>query len=193
VVDDATVALLRAKKTFYVPTLGLDEASYVFAEAPPWTREPLLRHALQPALAAQLDDAGWRANILNNAAKLKADKEALRINLVNLKKLYDGGVPVAFGTDSGATPVRIAGFAEHRELTLMVSAGMTPLEAIHAATQEAAVALGLKDRGLLSPGMLADFVVVDGDPSKNIDDLAHVVEVWHRGKKVAGAIEEHQP
>jgi imidazolonepropionase-like amidohydrolase len=193
VVDDATVALLRAKRTWYVPTLGLDESFYVFAEAPSWTHEALFRHALQPALATEFDDPAWRASVLGNAKKLKVDKDSLSINLANLKKLHDGGALIGFGTDSGATPLRIAGFAEHRELTLMVQAGLTPLEAIHAATQDAALALGLKDRGLLSSGMLADFVVIDGDPSKNIDDFAHIAEVWHRGRKVAGAIETHQP
>jgi imidazolonepropionase-like amidohydrolase len=192
-VDDATVALLRSKRVWYVPTLGLDEASYVYAEAPPWTHDAFFRHALQPALAAELDDPAWRASVLGNAKKLKADKDSLAVNLANLKRLHDAGVLIGFGTDSGATPLRIAGFAEHRELALMVQAGLTPVEAIHVATSQAAQLLRLRDRGLLTPGMLADFVIVDGDPSKNVEDMSRIVEVWHRGQKVAGAVETHAP
>jgi prevent-host-death family protein len=42
-------------------------------------------------------------------------------------------------------------------------------------------------------GRLADLLVVDGDPSRNIDDLSKIVEVWHRGRRVAGRIEEFRP
>lgn len=193
VVDDAFVNLLRERKTWYVPTLGLDEAFFVYAEAPDWTRQPFFRHALQPALAAQLDDPSWRASVIGDTAKLQADKQSLAINLVNLKKLHDAGVLIGFGTDSGAMPLRIPGFAEHRELALMVKAGLSPSESIRIATSQAAKLLGLSERGVLAPGELADFIVVDGDPTKNIDDLSHITEVWHRGRRVAGPVEAFQP
>lgn len=192
-VDDAFVALLRARKVWYVPTLGLDESFYVYAEAPPFTREPLFRHALQPALAAQLDDPAWRASVRKDTAKIETDKRSLATNLANLKRLHDGGVAIGFGTDSGATPLRIPGFAEHRELALMVQAGLLPLEALHIATARAAELLGLSDRGVLAPGRLADFIVIDGDPSRDIAALGRIVEVWHRGRKAAGPVESFRP
>lgn len=193
VVDDAFVDLLRDRKTWYIPTLGLDEASFVYAEAPDWTRQPFFRQALQPALAAQLDSPSWRASVLADEAKLEASKASLANNLVNLKKLHDAGVAIGFGTDSGAMPLRIPGFAEHRELALMVKAGLSPSASIRIATSRAAELLGLSERGALAPGKLADFIVVDGDPTKDIDDLSHIVEVWHRGRKVAGPVERFQP
>jgi imidazolonepropionase-like amidohydrolase len=103
----------------------------------------------------------------------------------NIKTLFDAGVNVGFGTDSGATPLRIAGFAEHRELKLLTEAGLTPLQAIQTATRNAAALLHLDDRGVITPGKLADLLVVDGDPSKDIAALDNVESVWRRGKKVA--------
>jgi imidazolonepropionase-like amidohydrolase len=106
----------------------------------------------------------------------------------NVKALYDAGVRIGFGADSGATPLRIAGFAEHRELKLLTDAGLTPLQAIQTATKNAAALLHLDDRGVIAPGKLADLLIVDGDPSKNITDIDHIRAVWRRGKQVAGPI-----
>ena len=54
------------------------------------------------------------AGTFSDAKKLATDQDAAAMNLRNLKTLYDAGVLIGFGTDSGATPLRIAGFAEHR-------------------------------------------------------------------------------
>jgi Amidohydrolase family len=76
----------------------------------------------------------------------------------NVKLLCDAGVLVVFGTDSGATPTRLTGWAEHRELQLLVEAGLSPMEAIRCATRNAADVLGdLKNRGTLEPGKGAGF------------------------------------
>ncbi len=192
-VDARFVDALKAHKVWYVPTLGLDESFYLFAEQPGLTAEPILHQALQPALAAQFADGGWRDQILGNEKKLSQDKRSLEMNLKNVKALYDAGVHVGFGTDSGATPLRIPGFAEHHELELLTQAGLTPLQAIGIATRNAAALLGLPDRGVLAPGKLADLLVVDGNPAEQIRDVDRVVSVWHRGKQVAGALSAFNP
>jgi imidazolonepropionase-like amidohydrolase len=115
------------------------------------------------------------------------------MNLRNIKILYDAGVHVGFGTDSGATPLRIAGFAEHHELLLLTRAGLTPLQAIATATKNAAALLGLGDRGVIAPGRLADLLVVAGNPAVDIADVDRVVSVWHRGKQVAGPLTSFTP
>lgn len=153
---------MKARSAWYIPTLELDESSYIFAEHPEWLQDPFLTHALQPALTAQFDNSGWRANLLNNQKQVAIAKASLAMNERNVKTLYDPGVNIGFGTDSGAVPVRIPGFAEHRELELLVDSGLTPLEAINLATGKAAALLQLDDRGVLAPGKLADMVVVDG-------------------------------
>ena len=120
--------------------------------------DPFFAHALQPALAAEFDDPAWRARVLNNQRQVDVDKSSVQMNERNLKTLYDAGVNIGFGTDSGAFPVRIPGFAEHTELELLVAAGLTPLQAINLATGKAAALLHLNDRGVLAPGKLADVV-----------------------------------
>ncbi len=184
-VDQEFIESAKAHHVWYVPTLGLDESAYLFAEHPELATQPFLAHALQPALAEQFADPAWRAGVLGNAKKLAADKSSLSMNEKNVKTLYDAGVQIGFGTDSGATPLRIAGFAEHRELELLVASGLTPLQAIGTATKNAAALVQLSDRGTVEPGKLADLLVVEGDPSKRIEDMNRIVAVWRHGKKVA--------
>ena len=110
------------------------------------------------------------------------------MNLQNLKTLWDAGVKIGFGTDSGATPLRVPGVAEHRELALMVSAGLPPLQALHVATQQAALLLNLHDRGVIAAGRRADLLVVAGNPANTIADTDKVVETWESGNAVAGLV-----
>jgi imidazolonepropionase-like amidohydrolase len=189
-VDQEFIGAVKTHHVWYIPTLGLDESAYLFAEHPDLASQPLLAHALQPALAEQLADPAWRAGVLRDAKKLAADKSSLTMNEKNLKTLYDAGVQIGFGTDSGATPLRIAGFAEHRELDLLVEAGLTPLQAVGTATKNAAALLKLDDRGTVAPGKWADLLVVQGDPSQQIADVDRIVSVWRHGKQVAGALDE---
>lgn len=103
------------------------------------------------------------------------------MNLRNLKTLYDAGVKIGFGTDSGATPERVPGIAEHRELALSVEAGRTPLQALGLATANAAALMNLHDRGTIEPGMLADFIVLSADPAADIGNSQRIIGVWTLG------------
>jgi imidazolonepropionase-like amidohydrolase len=186
-VDPDFVKSIKGRGTWYVPTLGLDESFYIYAEHPEWLQQPFLRRGLQPSVAAQLSDPTWRARVLGDTKAVAAQKQSLATNMKNVKTLFDAGVNVGFGTDSGAAPLRIAGFAEHRELKLLTDAGLTPLQAIQTATKNAAALLHLDDRGVIAPGKLADLLVVDGDPSKDIAAVDNIESVWRRGRKVADA------
>jgi imidazolonepropionase-like amidohydrolase len=182
-VPPAFVATLKAKGIWYIPTLQLDEATFAWADRAPWTQTPFARAALSPALAQQVDDPAWRAKILADPKTADARK-SLAMNLRNLKTLYDGGVKIGFGTDSGANAVRVPGIAEHRELALMVEAGLTPAQALRVATAAGADLLGLHDRGVITAGTRADLLVIDGDPSRAIADVGKVVETWVAGRAV---------
>jgi imidazolonepropionase-like amidohydrolase len=184
---------MKRRGVWYIPTLGLDETFFVFAEYPPWMQQPFFRHALQPALAMQFDDPAWRAKKLAETKTIAEEKAAFAMNMPNIKTMYAAGVKIGFGTDSGATPLRIAGFAEHRELQLLTDAGLTPLQAIGTATKNAAALLALDDRGVIAPGKLADLLIVDGDPSKHIADIDRISAVWHRGKQVANSLDKFSP
>jgi enamidase len=92
-----------------------------------------------------------------------------------------GGLLVA-GTDPTGYGGVVAGFANHREIELLVEAGFTPVEAIRIATLNGAIYLG-RDReiGSIAPGKRADLVVVRGDPSSRIADIESVELVFKRG------------
>ena len=91
---------------------------------------------------------------------------------------------VGFGTDSGAFPTRIPGWAEHHELELMVKAGLTPMQAIVAATRTNAALLHVNDRGTLQPGKRADLLVLEANPLDDIRNTRQIVAIWHAGREV---------
>ena len=90
--------------------------------------------------------------------------------------LYRAGVPIVAGTDE------MAGFTLQAELELLVQAGLTPAQAIQVATRDGArYTRTSHERGAIVPGKLADLVLVDGDPTKNIGDIRKVAAVITRG------------
>ena len=91
----------------------------------------------------------------------------------------------------GATPTRLPGWAEHRELQLLVQAGLTPLQAIQCATGNAAQVLGdAKNRGTLEVGKRADFLILDGDPLVDIQNTTRLAAIYHGGKRLELAYHE---
>ena len=187
-VSDTLVAAMARAGTWYVPTVNIDEANYVYAEHPQWLEDPFLRKALPPAVLAQWSDPAWRTRQLQGA-NIAASRKAVAVNLANLRTLHAGGIRIGFGTDSGAMPQRVVGFAEHRELELMTQAGFTPAQALTTATRDAAMLLGLDDRGTIAVGKRADFVVLDADPTADIRNSRRIHAVWQAGREVAGAME----
>lgn len=104
----------------------------------------------------------------------------------NLGDAYRAGVKIAFGTDQSLAPHG----TNAREFALMVKAGMTPMDAIWAATANAADLIGdTRDIGSVQAGRYADLVAVDGDPLKDITVLEHVAFVMKGGTvfKTGGA------
>jgi len=97
----------------------------------------------------------------------------------NFGKAYKAGVKIAFGTDAGV----YAHGKNYLEFGYMVEAGMPPMEAIKAATVNAADLLGISDQtGSLVKGKYADIIAVDGDPLQNIKDMKNVSFIMKQGK-----------
>jgi len=98
----------------------------------------------------------------------------------SIKQLRAAGVPILAGTDAG-NPGTSHGAALHRELELLVKAGLTPTEALAAATSVPAKTFRLGDRGRIAKGMRADLVLVNGDPSVDITATRAIDGVWKQG------------
>jgi cytosine/adenosine deaminase-related metal-dependent hydrolase len=95
-------------------------------------------------------------------------------------RLYRAGVPIVAGTDE------LPGFTLQRELEFYVEAGLTPAQALQVATKNGAkYTRTANDKGRIAPGMLADLVLVDGDPTRDITDLRKVALVITRGKAIS--------
>ncbi|MGW5049894.1 amidohydrolase family protein [Actinokineospora sp. NPDC004072] len=96
------------------------------------------------------------------------------------RALHEAGVPLLAGTD--ANPFApLHGESLHRELVLLTRAGLSTEDALAAATSVPARCFGLADRGRIAPGLRADLVLVDGDPTRDITASASIVDVWRRG------------
>lgn len=108
--------------------------------------------------------------------------------LATIARFHGKGVAIVAGTDSNAHPSTPAqpphGEALHGELELMVAAGLTPVEALRAATSNAAEFFGLTDRGRVTPGLRADLVLVDGNPTSDISATRSIRGVWIAGERV---------
>jgi imidazolonepropionase-like amidohydrolase len=181
-VDDELVAAMKQKGIFYIPTLNVDESSFVFAENPAFLQDTFLAGALPEKQLQQLKSPDYAKKVAADP-NLAKNKAAVANGMHNLKALHDAGVKVAFGTDSGGNPVRVQGWGEHRELELMVRAGLKPMDAIVCATRGSAAFLHAADRGTLEAGKRADFVVLAANPLDEIRNTRKLVSVWHDGRE----------
>jgi imidazolonepropionase-like amidohydrolase len=183
VVDDAFIAQAKAADVYYCPTLMRDVSTYIYESEPEFFADPLFLAEMSLGILDQLRDPKRQASIRANQ-RAQANKEALRVALVNLKKLADAGVPVVMGTDGGP-PGRFQGYFEHLEMEMMVEqAGLSPMQVIVSATGGAADALKLPDVGTLEPGKWADFLVLAEDPLVNIANTRSFESVWIAGNQV---------
>lgn len=108
---------------------------------------------------------------------------ALQQELAFLRLVHEAGGVVTPSTDVGAAPNQVPGFSLHRELELFVRAGFTPLEAIHAATGQAALVVRRPQIGTVRPGNVADLLLLSADPLADIRNTRSIETVIRSGKR----------
>jgi imidazolonepropionase-like amidohydrolase len=101
-----------------------------------------------------------------------------------VKELRDAGVPILAGTDA-PVPGSTYGASTLDELALLVTDGLTPIQALVAGTSAPAKAFGLSGRGEIRAGDRADLLLVRGDPTRDIDDIKNIELVWKRGVPIS--------
>jgi len=184
-VDEELIQLMKAKGTTYAPTLAVYEprARDILTPLLAAVLNPLAREAMNPPLVPPQNPplkpaAGSAEN--GDSARLRR-WATLQRNTAALRK---GGVTFGTGTDAGVTGTH-HGWATLRELQLLVAGGLTPLEAITAATSNAARALKVDgDRGTIAPGKLADIILIEGEPHKDIHDIEKIKRVFLGGREL---------
>jgi len=181
-IDQEFVDLMKRNRASYVATMALfndmaDVNAWARRQAPNWDRA-----ALQPPRFYDLF-AGPPAvqrfqMIFSNLAFVR---EHLAVQQANVKQVFDAGIPVVLGTDSGFEGVLI-GVATQIELELLVEAGLTPYDAIRTATINAARMIGReKDLGTVETGKLADLVILDADPLQDIRNVTRIFRTMKGG------------
>lgn len=166
---------LAAAHVWQVPTFVQLEG---FASASPPAAWPARRDYVTPGLQKDWETAAKEADPIALAKR----RRMLDIQLSLLKPMADAGVPILAGTDSSNEIWVFAGHSLHRELELFVSAGLSPLQAIQAATLNPRLYLGHdRSKPLISPGERADLVLFAADPTVDIANLATIRAVVARG------------
>ncbi len=184
VIDDDFVAKLKDRGVTVISTLAREEAMFVYADQPAWIDTPFFQKGLSPERLALLRTK--KRDEEKNDPMNARNRRAFEIDKINLKKLADGGVRIALGTNSGGDLNRffIQGFFEHHQMDLMVEAGLTPMQVIQSFSKNASEALGIdKDFGTLAKGKAADLLIIAGNPLENIANMHAIDAVYLGGKR----------
>jgi imidazolonepropionase-like amidohydrolase len=168
--DDMLVSEAARHHVFWTPTLsvtarGCQQSSKQGLEDDPHVLARLSEQARRNLIAP--------ADMVPDPGRCQAGFEAVR-------RMKAAGVVILAGTDA-PNPGTADGASLHGELALLVEAGLSPVEALTAATSAPALAYGLSDRGRIAPGLRADVILVDGDPAADIRASRRVIAIWKCG------------
>ena len=173
-VDDEYLALVAARNAYIVPTIGMVTRREPYRR--PVYDDPFFQEQVPDEVVAMLRDAAAGGA----SPRTAADEARARVVRDNFRRLRPH---VILGTDAGAVG-DFFGYADHLELELFVRLGMTPAEAVMAATTRAAQAFGLIDTGAIEAGRVADLLVLDANPLDDIRHTRQIAAVYLRGVEV---------
>ena len=162
---------VAAHHAFVVPTLSVLKDVAGDGAGAALVRDPRLAPYIDPDNAANLE---LRYPERPGKTAIYAPAPAA------VRQLAAAGARILAGTDAPNSGTA-HGASLHGELQLLVEAGLTPTEALAAATSAPAAAFRLADRGRIAPGLRADLVLVDGDPTADILQTRAIVQVWKLG------------
>jgi imidazolonepropionase-like amidohydrolase len=173
---DADFAMLvSSHRAFVVPTLTVLESIAFGTGGDSASKDPLLAPYIRPENIDNLRRTFPR--------RPNAPPRDLSWAFETVRQLEAARVPILAGTDA-PNPGTAHGASMHRELELLVRAGLTPVEALRAATSVPAKTFSLPDRGRIAAGLRADLVLVNGDPTTSIRATRDIAAIWKRGVKI---------
>jgi imidazolonepropionase-like amidohydrolase len=178
-VTDSLLRLARAQRIFVVGTVAVEESFITTAGGEALVADPELAPYLTP------DEIGF---LLSPGPPNLLTLDNLQILKDNVGRFHGAGIPVLTGSDS---PTH--GPTLHRDLELLVQSGLSPRQALIGATSAAARIYGLRDRGRIAPGLRADLLLVEGDPTVDIKATRALRKIWKGGVEVARPLADALP
>lgn len=169
---------LADTKITLVPTLVLHETLSRLSE-PGILRDPALQDVPEEQqrewdVQGMIAAAGW------TEPDFEAFRRARPMQDLFVRVFAAAGGRIAAGTDA-SNQMLVPGYSQHREMELLVRAGLTPRESLRAATRNVAVLLGVDSLGLIAPGNVADLIVLSKDPLVDIRNTRAIQAVMARG------------
>src|SRR6185295_2176913 len=121
---------MRKHGAYQTPTLSREISLYYYAQPKPALADPFFIRSMSANVLETLKSSAYQKQMASDPDHVKYP-QFLAMATSNLKKLFDAGVKIGFGTDSGP-PGRFLGYSEHWEMELMVESGLTPAQVIRA-------------------------------------------------------------
>ena len=181
-IDQLSFDLIVERKTMVITTLAVQEShSRRRFEEPAFLDHPLIANTTPPAFLAALREHATQDLTDEDKKAAAANGVKLDIATKNVQRLHRAGVLLVAGTDA-PYPGVAQGEGIHRELELLVEAGLSPLEAITTATRNAALLIGAEDWGTITAGKVADLIVVEGRPDRDIRRTRDIHMVMQGGR-----------
>lgn len=173
--DQAFIDLARQHNAFIVPTLAVQASVAGRSQINHWLDRTIIAEQLSPMQLSSLNTTfpNTHAHVTDNV-------------LATVASLYAAGIRILAGSDA-PNPGTAHGLGLHQELWWLTQAGLSPQQALQAATADIADTFNLSDRGRIASGLRADLVLVDGNPLSDIDATLDIAAVWKDGYRVANS------
>jgi imidazolonepropionase-like amidohydrolase len=177
--DEEYLAIVRDKRPYWATVIGLGDPTEVCHP------DPFFEEALPDSVVATIRATMDRRPLAPSCgppSPTAADRE--KQMAINFPQMLAAGARVVLATDTGIQPGHTFGSGEHVELARWVQLGMSPAEAIVAATSRPAELMGQSDLGSLAPGKRASFIVLDANPLDDIRNTRTIADVYLDGARL---------
>lgn len=176
--DDEYLAILKDRKPYWATVIGLgDQTAFC-------TPDPFFEQALPPQVIATIRSTLERKPLAPSCGPPSPNAPTREATLAyNFPRMIAAGARIVLGTDTGIQPGHTFGSGAHLELARWVQLGLSPSDAIVAATSRPAELMGLTDLGTLAAGKRASFIVLDANPLDDIHNTRRIASVYLDGAR----------